>query len=71
MQVTVFKLHPPAESRDAVRPENWEAVGSIDGQRQSRLEDATIVLPFGSVGLEKEYTWVRGKFVETDDLGHG
>ena len=68
LHITVLKYHPPVNQEDAIRLENWEEVGSFTGQAQARIDGDTIDLPFGSVGLATEYTIVKGRFVETDDL---
>jgi hypothetical protein len=68
LAVTVIKFHPPAYAIDSIRQENWEKTGAFEGQSQSEVLDGSIDLPFGTVGLFQEYTWVKGKFVETDDL---
>ena len=63
--VNVVKYHAPQSADDAGRPENWSLIGSFPGQQKAYLKKDSIIMPFGSQGRFKEYTWVKSKFVET------
>jgi hypothetical protein len=66
LAVNVFKYHPPASTEDASRWENWSLLGNFTGQAKMILSDDAIVLPFGSQGLFEEFSWFKGKFVQTN-----
>jgi len=65
LAVCVVKYHPPASTKDQDREENWSLVGKFSGQEKAIISKDAITLPFGSVGLFQEFTWVKRKFVET------
>jgi hypothetical protein len=67
IEVTVIKFHPPGRLQDFTRPANWEVHGPFQGQFEAFIDKSHIVLPFGSVGLFWEYTFVRDKFIKTSD----
>ena len=66
MWVNVIKYHPPTNSDDAIRTENWTTVASFYGQEKIHIDEQVITVPIGSQGLYVEYTWVNGKFVKTN-----
>lgn len=66
MSVNVIKYHPPINSDDAIRNENWSIVANFEGQDKIYVENGVITVPIGSQGLFDEYTWLNGKFVKSN-----
>jgi len=66
MSVTVYKYHAPLAVQDAGRPENWECIGDFEGQGECYIDEKSLIVPIGSQGLFIEYTFVKGKLVQTN-----
>jgi hypothetical protein len=65
MSVNIIQYHPPTNSQDAIRIENWSLVENIQAQQKIIIDKQVIIAPFGSQGLFEEYTWVNGKFIKS------
>ncbi|EIC23166.1 hypothetical protein [Thiorhodovibrio frisius] len=63
LQVNIVAYHPPARPADAMRSENWELIGNFSGQTKAIIDGQSILLPFGSQGLEEKKTLIDGKFI--------
>jgi hypothetical protein len=63
LQVNIFKYYPPQNEEDAIRPENWRLVGNFEAQTKAIIKGKSVIMPFGSQGLETKMTWVEGKLV--------
>lgn len=68
LSISVFKFHPPINAIDACKQENWELLGTFEGQSRAVINKGRIELPYGSAGLCTEWTFVHGKFVRTGNL---
>ncbi|MBK1655901.1 hypothetical protein CKO29_14510 [Allochromatium vinosum] len=68
LQVNIFAYHPPARPVDAIRSENWELIGHFTGQSKAIMDGRSILLPFGSQGLEEKRTLIDGKFLNASDV---
>lgn len=61
--VNVIRYHAPASASDT-RSENWELIGSFEGQSQVRIDNTKLELPIGSNGAGNEFVYVRDRFLD-------
>lgn len=66
LQVNVFSYHPPARPADAIRTENWELIGNFSGQSKVVIKGKSVIIPFGSQGLEQKMVFIDRSFFEID-----
>jgi hypothetical protein len=64
LRVNVIRYHPPALPTDLSREQNFELVGSFDGQSEAIINPKKVILPIGSQGLGNEFAYVEGKFLD-------
>ena len=66
LHVNVIRYHPPGSASDVSRAENWELIGSFEGQSQARIDHTKIELPIGSNGAGNTFVFVDNKFLDSN-----
>ncbi|HVO45865.1 MAG TPA: hypothetical protein VMT29_05965 [Steroidobacteraceae bacterium] len=64
LHVNVIRYHPPGSAGDVSRSENWELIGSFEGQSKALLSAADIQLPIGSNGSGNRFVFADGRFLD-------
>ncbi len=64
LHVNVIRYHPPGSANDVSRSENWELIGSFEGQSKVLITDGDIQLPIGSNGSGNRFVFTEGKFLD-------
>jgi hypothetical protein len=66
--VNILKFHPPGLESGQLRQNNWELLRAFEGRYEGRFQEQSITFPMGnSGGFYNEWTWTRGKFVDTGE----
>ncbi len=71
ISVSIIKYYPPSSENNINRKENWELIGSFSAGLLSPCEgvikDKSIRFDRGLRGFYYEWTFVKGKFIDTGD----
>lgn len=71
IQVNIFKYYPPAKKEFVNRRENWELIGNFTGGLmfpcEAKVNGKSVRMDRNYRGFYYEWTFVKGKFVDTGD----
>lgn len=69
LSVNIIKYHPPMNDKSISKKENWELIGVLSASMLNPIEgvikDSSIRFDRGLRGFYYEWTFVKGKFVDT------